>query len=66
VKTRVSKLIFRNEPSLVNVGAAKFFNGYTYLMITLPTITKGENSSGDNFGFYTLNPETNELRTLDL
>jgi Tol biopolymer transport system component len=65
-KTRISKLIFRNEPSLVNVGDVKFFNGYNYVLIALPTPTDRENNSGDNFGFYTLNPETNELKTLDL
>ena len=65
-KTKISKLIFRNEPSLVNVGAAKFFNGYNYLILTLPRPTDRKDNSGDNFGFYTLNPETNELKTLDL
>lgn len=66
LKTGKSKLIFRNEPTLVNVGDVKFFNGYNYLLITLPTPTDRENNSGDNFGFYTLNPETNELKTLNL
>jgi Tol biopolymer transport system component len=65
-ETRISKLIFRNEPSLVNVGTAKFFNGYNYIILTLPTPTDRENNSGGNFGFYTLNPETNELKTLNL
>lgn len=65
-QTRISKLIFRNEPNLVNIGDAKFFYSYNYLMISLPTNSKTPNSTGYNFGFYTLNPETNELKTLDL
>lgn len=65
-ETGISKLIFRNEPSLVNVGDVKFFNGYNYLLITLPTPTDRANNSGENFGFFTLNPETNELKSLDL
>jgi len=64
--TGVSKRIFRNEPVLVNAGYFKFFNDYNYLMLTLPTNIDKKNSSGDNFGFFTLNPETNELRTLDI
>lgn len=64
--TRISKLIFRNEPNLVNIGEAKFFYSYNYLMISLPTNSKATNSTGYNYGFYTLNPETNELKTLDL
>ena len=65
-QTRISKLIFRNEPNLVNIGDTKFFNSYNYLMISLPTNSKTPNSTGYNFGFYILNPETNELKTLDL
>lgn len=65
-QSRISKLIFRNEPNLVNIGDAKFFYSYNYLMISLPTNSKTPNSTGYNYGFYTLNPETNELKTLDL
>jgi len=65
-QTGISKLIFRNEPSLVNVGDFKFFYKYNYLMLTIPTISTNKNSSGDNFEFYTLNPETNEIKVLDL
>jgi len=64
-QTRTSKLIFRNEPNLVNIGDAKFFYSYNYLMISLPTNSKTPNSTGYNYGFYTLNPETNEIKTLD-
>ncbi|MEN3323896.1 hypothetical protein VP395_09165 [Mariniflexile soesokkakense] len=65
-KTRISKLIFRNETNLVNIGNAKFFNSYNYLIVSLPTNSKIQNSKGYNFGFYTLNPENNELKILDL
>jgi len=65
-QTKISKLIFRNEPNLINIGDTKFFYTYNYLMISLPTNSKTPNSTGYNFGFYTLNPETNELKTLDL
>jgi len=65
-QTKISKLIFRNEPNLVNIGNVRFFYSYNYLMISLPTNSKTPNSTGYNYGFYTLNPETNELKTLDL
>ncbi len=65
-KTKISKLIFRNEPSLINVGTAKFFNGNYYLILTLPTTTDRKDNSGNNFGFYTLNPDTRELKKLHL
>ena len=65
-ETRISKLIFRNEKFPVNIGEARFFNSYNYLMVTLPTDSKMQKSTGENYGFYTLNPETNELRTLEL
>lgn len=64
--TRVSKLIFRNETDLVNIGTAKFFYSQNYLMISLPTKSKTPNSTGFNFGFYILNSETNEFKALDL
>ncbi len=62
----ISKRIFRNEPILVNAGYYKFFNDYNYLMVTFPKENENSNSSGENFGFYTINPETNELRILDI
>jgi len=65
-RTKISKRIFRNDSYPVNVGEARFFYNYNYLMLTLPTNSKRENSKGDNFGFYTLDPETNELKALDL
>jgi Tol biopolymer transport system component len=65
-RTRLSKLIFRNEPNLINVAYFKFFNNYNYLMLTLPVNVDKKVSSGDNFGFFTLNPETNEIKTLDI
>jgi Tol biopolymer transport system component len=65
-QTGNTKLIFRNESYLVNVGDTKFFYSYNYLMISLPSKSKIHNSSGENYSFYTLNPETNELKSLDL
>ena len=65
-QTGVTKRIFRNEPVLVNAAYFKFFNNYNYLMLTFPNDNDNKNSSGENFGFYTLNPETNELKTLDI
>ena len=66
METKISKMIFRNEVSPVNVGVARFFNGYNQIMLSLPMPTDRENSSGENFGFYTLDPETNELKKLEL
>ncbi|MBF4465427.1 hypothetical protein [Flavobacterium sp. LC2016-12] len=65
-QTKISKLIFRREPNIVNVGDVKFFYSNNYLMISLPTDSKTSNSTGENFGFYTLNPETNVLKELNL
>jgi Tol biopolymer transport system component len=65
-QTGISKLIFRNEPYLVNVAYYIFFYNYNYLILTLPSNIDKKDSSGDNFGFFTLNPETKELRTLDI
>jgi Tol biopolymer transport system component len=64
-RTKTSKLIFRNEANLVNVGEAKFFNSANFLLISLPTNNNVENSRGDNYGFYILNTQTNELNTID-
>ena len=65
-QTKISKLIFRREPNIVNVGDIRFFYSNNYLMISLPKDSKTSNSTGENFGFYTLNPETNVLKELNL
>lgn len=64
-ETKISKLIFRREPNIVNIGDVNFFYSNNYLMISLPTDSKKTNSTGENFGFYTINTETNVLKELN-
>lgn len=64
-QTRISKRIFRREPNITMVGDVKFFYSNNCLMLSIGTDSKKLKSTGQNFGFYTLNPETNELKQLN-